>query len=141
MDPSDYVNPNLNREKLRKKPQTYRRNYIPANDHEQNNDEPYDDEQKGEEQNENSSYNNSNVSDRTIHVEDERNLSTISGGRDHELSSNSSIGRNSILSAETLPSPLLPIRLPLPQDLYQTNRNLVHTRSMTRTLSRGLNQI
>ena len=76
LDPSDHVNPNLNREKLRKK-QTYRRNYIPENDHEQNNDEQNDDEQNDDEQNgedENLSNNNSNVSDRTIHVEPERNL-------------------------------------------------------------------
>ena len=141
MDPSDHVNSNLNREKLRKK-QTYRRNYIPENDHEQNNneqndDEPNDDEQNGED--ENLSNNNSHVSDRTIHIEDERNLSTISGGSDHALSSNGSVESNSILYAETLPSPLSPIRRPLPQDLYQTNRNLIQSRSMTRTLSRGLN--
>ena len=139
----DHVNPNLNRENLRKNPQTYRRKYIAANDHEQNNDEhnkdeTYDGEQNGDEQDENSSNNNSNISDRTIHIEDERNLSTISGGSDHEISSNGSIGRNSILSAKTLPSPLSPIRRPLLQDLYQTNRNLVQSRSMTRTLSRGL---
>ena len=108
LDPSDHVNPNWNREKLRKK-QTYRRNYTPENDHEQNNDEQNDDEQNDDEQNgedENLSNNNSNVSDRTIHVEDKKNLSTISGGSDHALSSNGSVESNSILYAETLPSPL-----------------------------------
>ena len=142
MNSTDFINPSMRQEELRRK-QTYRRNRPQeTEDSNSENDDPAEPENDdpvdpvyvtdGDGQN-----NNSDISEpENLSNDNHNNISAVSRQSESSLES---FGMATLPRAKELPSPLSPIRRPIPQIMHQSYLNTKQTRSMSRTLSRGSN--
>ena len=131
---------NWSHRSLLRRKQTYRRilpqeteddeseNDVPA---ETQNEDPNELQNVTDEDDDHGQNNNSDIYGcENISNDDQNNLSTLNRQNGSSLDS---FGMATIPGADELPSRLSPIIRPLPQHMCQRNRNIIQTRSMSRT--------